>query len=225
MGLVKQCLYNATRRAKLTKQELEEVILDTEINLNNRPLMYIDDDIQFLVLKPNILIHGQPITIPEEQFDDDDKVIKKRQRYIKRCKDAAWNRWNKEYLRSLRERHNMKNNQRYMEIAIGDVVLIKGDDKHRGIWNIGIVEELCKGKDNVIRAVKLRSRKTYIERPIQFLYLLELSCDTWRRQKTVHQCSKQPLNVNANEFKPRRNAAAIAEVRIRDAAEANKNEL
>ena len=72
----------------------------------------------------------------------------------------------------------MKSNERLMEIVIGDVVLIKGDDKHRGKWNIGIVEELYKGKDNVIRAAKLRSRKTYIERPIQFLYPLELSCDT-----------------------------------------------
>ena len=108
---------------------------------------------------------------------------------------------------------------------IGDVVLIKGNDKYRGKWNIGIVEELQEGKDNVIRAVKLRSRKTYIERQIQFLYSLELSCDTWKRQKMFHQCSKQPLNVNASEFKPRRNAAAIAEVRIRHAAEANKDEL
>ena len=49
--------------------------MDTEIN--NGPLMYIDDDIQFLVLTPNILINGQPITMPEEQFDDDSKVIKK----------------------------------------------------------------------------------------------------------------------------------------------------
>ena len=101
-----------------------------------------------------------------------------------------------------------------MEIAIGDVLLIKRDDKHRGKWNIGIVEELYEGKDNVIRAVKLRSRKTHIERPVQFLYPLELSCDTWKRQKTVHQCSKQPLNVNTNEFKPRRNAAAISEIQI-----------
>ena len=40
--------------------------------------MYIDDDIQFPVLTTNILIQGQSITIPEEQFDDHDKVIKKR---------------------------------------------------------------------------------------------------------------------------------------------------
>ena len=77
-------------------------------------------------------------------------------------------------------------------------------------------------KDNLIRVVKLCLRKTYVERPVQFLNPLELSCDTWKRQKTFHQCSKQPLNVNTNEFKPRRNAAARTEVRIRDAAETNK---
>ena len=60
--------------------------------------------------------------------------MKKRQRYIKRCKDATWSRWSKESLCSLRERRNMpiENNQRHMEIAIGDLALIKGDDKHRG---------------------------------------------------------------------------------------------
>ena len=34
VGIVKQCLYKANGCAKFTKQELEEVILDTEINLN-----------------------------------------------------------------------------------------------------------------------------------------------------------------------------------------------
>ena len=151
--------------------------------------MYIDDNIQFLVLTPNILIHGQPITRVEEQFDDDDKVIKKQQRYIKRCKDAAWNWWNKEYLRFLRESYNMKNNQRHTEIATEDDVLIKADNKHRRKWNFGIIEELYKGKDNVIRAVKFHSRKTYVKRPIQFLHFLEISYDTWKRQKMVHQSS------------------------------------
>ena len=46
-----------------------------------------------------------------------------------------------------------------------------------------------------------------IERPIQSLYPPELRRGTWKRQKVVHQCSKQPLNVNAREFKPQNNAA------------------
>ena len=63
--------------------------------------MYIDDDIQFPILTPNILMHRQPIAIPKEQFNDDDKIIKNQQRYIKLYKDTTWKRWNKEYLRSL----------------------------------------------------------------------------------------------------------------------------
>ena len=88
------------------------------------------------------------------------------------------------------------------------------------------LEELYEGKDNVIRAAKLLLIKIYIEQPIQFLYPLELNCDTWKRQKKmVHQCSKQSLNINASEFKPLMNAAEIVEVRIRDGAESNKDEL
>ena len=138
----------------------------------------MDDNIQFLVLTLKILIHGQPITTPQEQFNNADKAIKKQHRYIKRFKDAAWNRWNKEYLRYLTNTHNMENYQRHMEITTGHVVLTKGGDKHRSKCNIGIVEELYEGKDSLIRVVKLRSKKTYIERPIQLLYPLDLSYDT-----------------------------------------------
>ena len=56
-------------------QSYWEVILDTEINLN--PLMYIDHDIQFSGITQNVLINGQPITIPEEHFGNDDEVITK----------------------------------------------------------------------------------------------------------------------------------------------------
>ena len=41
-----------------------------------------------------------------------------------------------------------------MEIAIEDNVLINGNNKHRGKWNIGIIEKLYEEKDNVIRAIK-----------------------------------------------------------------------
>ena len=112
-----------------------------------------------------------------------------------------------EYLRSLRQRQYEKPTK-----AHGKSNWICRIDKGR------LQTKLYERKDNVIRALKLRLGKTCIERPIQFFYPLELSCNTWKTQKTVHQWGKQPLNVNANEFKPRRNAAAIAEARIRDAA-------
>ena len=103
--------------------------------------------------------------------------------------------------------------------------MLKGDNKHRVKWNIGIVEELYEEKDNVIRAVKFRLRKKYIERPIQFLYPHELSYDTWKRLKNGSSMQQSSTRCQSKEFKPRRNAAAIAEVRIRDAGVVNKDKL
>ena len=49
----------------------------------------------------------------------------------------------------------MMHNTKEMKIEVGDVVVIKGQEKNKGKWSIEIVEELYKGKDDVIRGVKL----------------------------------------------------------------------
>ena len=51
MGLVKEYRYEASRKPNLIQKDLEEIILDTEITLNNQPLIYIDDEIQYPILK------------------------------------------------------------------------------------------------------------------------------------------------------------------------------
>lgn len=101
---------------------------------------------------------------------------------------------------------------------MGDVVIIRSEDKNRGKWPLGIVEQLYEGKDNVVRAVKLRAGKTHLERPIQYLYPLELTCDHQM------QTSKSPtqLRPEASVFRPRRDAAIAAGLRIRDAVHADK---
>ena len=45
IGLTKQTLHITIGKAHLKWVELEEVLLDIEFNLNNRPLTYIEDDI------------------------------------------------------------------------------------------------------------------------------------------------------------------------------------
>ena len=132
VGLVKQYLYKTTRRANLSKKGFEEIVVDIEVTLNNRPLMYVEEDIQMPVLTPNTLLYGQPLLVPEEDLDEDFPEMKRRQRYLNKCKDAAWTRWTKEYLKALRERGNMLLQAKEMQISLGDIVLIKGDEKHRG---------------------------------------------------------------------------------------------
>ena len=81
--------------------------------------------------------------------------MRKRQKYIISCKEAVWKRWLQKYLKALRERHDMRRKATmYKSIKPGDVVLIKGGNKNRGKWNMGIVTKLFQGSDGEIRAVE-----------------------------------------------------------------------
>ena len=75
----------------------------------------------------------------------------------------------------------------------GEVVIIKSREKNPAQWNFGVVEDLITGRDGVIRGAKLKSGKSHLERPIQHLYSLELSCD-----KSV-QTPPETLNADAPE--------------------------
>jgi hypothetical protein len=59
----------------------------------------------------------------------------------------------------------------------GDIVLIKGDERNRGKWKIGIIESFIVSRDGVIRGARLRAGKSHIERVMQHLFPMELSCD------------------------------------------------
>ena len=171
--LVKRALYKEIGCGMLTWAELQDVLLDIEVALNNRPLSYVEDDPQLPVLTPNSLLFGQPNLLPElEHHHLETPDLRKRAKYIKRCKDVLWKRWTDEYLKSLREQHRLNHPVKSSTIAVGDVMLIKEDERNRGKWKMGIVDHLITGHDGVVRGAKLRAGKSYLERAIQHLYPL-----------------------------------------------------
>ena len=92
------------------------------------------------------------------------------------------------------------------KVAVGDVVLIKAEQKNRNKWQVGVVQQIYLGCDGVVRAVEVGTATGKLERSIQHLYPMELSCDR----------SKPPeLNPLAEAFRPRRQAAAVAAENIR----------
>ena len=101
----------------------------------------------------------------------------------------------------------MKHQSKEMKLKVGEVVIIKEDERNCAHWKAGIVDKLIRGKDDVVRAVRLRAGKSFLERTVQRFCPLELSCD--REQPTV-------LNAQAKEFRPRRNAATIANIHMQD---------
>ena len=110
---------------------------------------------------------------------------------------------------------------------MGDVVLIKGEEKNRGRWVIRVVESLIKGKDNIVRAARLRSKKTRIERAVQLLYPLEPACDEEHKttEQTGNKNENSQHNAEAREFRPKRKAATIAVETFKETLRDEEREL
>ncbi|XP_046843128.1 uncharacterized protein LOC124437164 [Xenia sp. Carnegie-2017] len=150
IGIVKQAMYKTIGGANLKWEELCEVILDVEVQINRRPLSYVEDDVQLPVLTPELFLFQRSNHLPEQKlWVESDPDLRKRARYLKSCKQALWKRWSKEYLTALRERHNMSHG----------------------------TKKTYPGRDGVIRGVMLKTPNGNLERPVQLLYPMELACD------------------------------------------------
>ena len=91
----------------------------------------------------------------------------------------------------------MMHNTKVMKIEVGVVVLIKGEETYKEKWSIGIMEEFFKSKDDAIRGVKLRTPKSHIERPIQYLNPLERHCNMEKSISKFKNTSHNKPNVDA----------------------------
>ena len=126
-----------------------------------------------------------------------------------------WRRWHREYIRSLRERHRQEKGEIASQPKRGDAVIIKSEEKNRNSWKMGIVEELICGRDGIVRGAKIRTPNGNLERAVQHLYPIEVSCDL---RPTI------TLNPDTPIFHPRRtrDAAAAARVRMQDIEESER---
>ena len=90
VGVMKQALYKTIGHGNLRWKELEEVLLDVETTVNNRPLSYVEDDVEMPILTPNAMQFGQPtqIPIPEEVSGIEDSDLRKRAKYLHICENA-----------------------------------------------------------------------------------------------------------------------------------------
>ena len=73
--------------------EVEEVILDVEIAITNRPLRYLEDDVQFRTLTRNSMLLMHPNLLPEEDVSGmESEELRQRVKYLSRWKVAVWSR-------------------------------------------------------------------------------------------------------------------------------------
>ena len=209
VGSVKSCLKKVIGNARLLFDELYTVLLEVEGILNSRPLTYVYDEISYEPLTPNHLIYGRRLSQLASNLEFDDDLINenataytKRFWYIVRKINHFALRWKNEYLVDLREFHRSRATGK-VHIQEGDVVLVKEDNLKRNQWKMGLIEDLIRGKDGIVRGATVRlcskGKRELLSRPIQKLFPLELRME----RKENGEVGEMKGIVERNETEPR----------------------
>ncbi len=96
-------------------------------------------------------------------------------------------------------------------------MIVREEKQSRNTWRTAIEARLITGKDGVVRGAVVKTSKGTLEKAVQHLFPFELSCDL-----NTHQ----QLYRDATEFhaRPKRAAAEVARVAIRELANAEQSD-
>ncbi|XP_071123186.1 uncharacterized protein [Mytilus edulis] len=213
IALTKTSLKKVLGRSQVNMETLQTVVTEIETILNDRPLTYPSSNIKDCeALTPSHLLYGRRIsTLPYPQskienildptymgHKDLNKSVYRQTQLIQHF----WKRWKSEYHTSLREFHRTigKNEQL---INTGDIVQIHNECP-RINWKIGIVIELARGNDGLVRSARIRTSTGETTRPIAKLYPLEVT-------QTMTNNSNFPIGEQEHmEDRPKRKASLKA---------------
>ena len=126
--LVKRSLRKILEKARLTYEELLEVLIEVEGVVNSRPLTYIYPEVKEEPLTPSHLVLGRRLsTLPDRAELSTDKdcasKLQRRARHLSQLIEHFRKRWTREYLIGLREFHQCgTQGDRDRRIKTGDVV-------------------------------------------------------------------------------------------------------
>ena len=91
--------------------EMEEVLIDVENSMNNRPLLYQDEAFEQPVIIPNNPLRGRPLLSVEEdlQLIGDEAEVTKRMRLLQRNKRQLRQRFMNGYVHALEKWRQLVN--------------------------------------------------------------------------------------------------------------------
>ena len=173
----------------------------------SRPLTYLSEKHEDIVITPNHLIYARNIDRNESvqhefnELSGDD--MRKRQAYCQVVFKYFTKRFDKEYLLALQETDSYsshKNRSATCSLKVSDLVLIKEDIIPRMSWKKGVVKQLITGHDGAFRGAIIRTKSkhtnetTFIKRPLQLIVSLEADqLETEQREPTHGQFGSKCL--------------------------------
>ena len=230
----KRCLVKVVGRSLLSFTELSTILVEIEAVINSRPLTYVFDDSDGISypLTPSQLINGRNLEMwPNDRHCEivsNYETLSKRSRFHRKVLTQFSCRWKTDYLLSLLEAYKPRDGSNEPTVEVGDIVLVKNDHDKRSFWKLAEILELYKGKDQCIRAAKIRvagENKRVLNRSLKHLIPLEVrsehaklsatataSKDKAPAQKQRKQTPSDVQQPQRHSNRPRRNAATIGEL-------------
>ncbi|GFU51503.1 integrase catalytic domain-containing protein [Trichonephila clavipes] len=119
------------------------------------------------------------------------KRLKYRQAVLKDLRK----RFRSEYLGVLIQRINKKS--RNVMVSVGEIIMVRADNKKEIIWPLGHITEIIPGKDGQIRLVRVQTSQQEFLHPIQRIYPLEItSSDNFSTPMIPAGCGSPVVQVS-----------------------------
>ena len=171
---VKTILRTILREQRPRYEVLLTLFCEAEKIMNSTPLFHVgvesaDGD----VLTPYHFLIGRAAPSYPAGTSSDDMDLRKRWQYAQKLADHFWQRWAREYLPTLAQR--AKWHKSSTDVQIGDIVIIADNQHPRGLWPKGIVEQVYRGADNVVRSAEVRTIHGRLHRPVRKLIILPIA--------------------------------------------------
>ena len=161
---VKHHLRRIVPNSTLTFEEITTVLCRIEACLNSRPLCPLSDSYDDLTaLTPGHFIIGDTLLSPPE-IPTENLLLTNRWHQLQKIHHDFWSIWSREYLSRLQSRP--KWNQTNLNIAVGDLVVIKDDHLPANQWKLGRITALHPGSDNLTRVVSVKTSSGIVKRPL-----------------------------------------------------------
>ena len=142
------------------------MLVQIEAVLNSRPLCAISSDPSDLnFLTPGHFLVGKSLTsFPEGDVTEISENRLDLWQKITRIRQMFWKRWTVSYLNQLQNRPKwLKNNP---NLNVNDLVILKEENTTPLNWPLARIIEICPGKDNRVRVVKVLTKNGVFTRPI-----------------------------------------------------------
>jgi len=170
---VKLHLRRVTGNSTLTFEQMRTLLAQISAVINSRPLCYTSDT-EDNYLSPAHFLIGRPLTtVPDPDLSHIPVGRLGYWQSIQAMLQGFWKQWHQEYLTTLQQRPKWTTST--PNLSIDDVVLVKESNTPPASWHLARVMETYPGKDNLVRAVKLKTSTGEMTRPITKIAVLPSS--------------------------------------------------